>query len=173
AVRTRSSDRRTEHTAPPPRQFPELFSGRRVVLAPGERGNRRGRHRPRRGDVGGEGAAVALMPAARHDSIFATVNTCRIRSLLRWSKAGAASRSRIPSTAAGGFWDSTRIASSSPRGARYRDRANRDALLAELRVYRNQLERMERMLAASDAEGLGTLFATAREARNEWLAGQR
>ena len=72
--------------------------------------------------------------------------------------------------AAGGFRDFTRIASSSPEMWRDIAVANRDALLAELRGYRNQLERMERLLAAADANGLNALFTTARDARNDWLA---
>ena len=163
----------TEHTGAAA-AFPELFRGRRVVLAPEP-------------DTDAEatatvaamweatGASVALMRAERHDSIFATVS--HLPHLLAFALVEElALRPDAPeyfAFAAGGFRDFTRIASSSPEMWRDIAIANRDALLAELRVYRNQLERMERMLAESDAEGLGTLFATAREARNEWLAGQR
>ncbi|MBP8297065.1 MAG: prephenate dehydrogenase/arogenate dehydrogenase family protein [Burkholderiales bacterium] len=163
----------TEHTGAAA-AFPELFSGRRVVLAPEPETDAAATARV----VGmweATGASVALMPAARHDSIFATVS--HLPHLLAFALVEElALRPDAPeyfAFAAGGFRDFTRIASSSPEMWRDIAIANRDALLAELRVYRNQLERMERMLAASDAEGLGTLFATAREARNEWLAGQR
>lgn len=163
----------TEHTGAAA-AFPELFRGRRVVLAPEP-------------DTDAEatatvaamweatGASVALMRAERHDSIFATVS--HLPHLLAFALVEElALRPDAPeyfAFAAGGFRDFTRIASSSPEMWRDIAIANRDALLAELRVYRKQLERMEAMLAASDAQGLGTLFATAREARNEWLAGQR
>ena len=163
----------TEHTGAAA-AFPELFRGRRVVLAPEP-------------DTDAEatatvaamweatGASVALMRAERHDSIFATVS--HLPHLLAFALVEElALRPDAPeyfAFAAGGFRDFTRIASSSPEMWRDIAIANRDALLAELRVYRKQLERMEAMLAASDAQGLGTLFTTAREARNEWLAGQR
>ena len=121
------------------------------------------------------GAKVSRLAAEEHDRVFAAVS--HLPHLLAFalvdSLAGQPASDEIFRCAAGGFRDFTRIASSSPEMWRDIAIANRDALLAELRVYRKQLERMEAMLAASDAQGLGTLFATAREARNEWLAGQR
>ncbi|MBK8739384.1 MAG: prephenate dehydrogenase/arogenate dehydrogenase family protein [Betaproteobacteria bacterium] len=162
----------TEHTGAAA-AFPELFRGRKVVLAPEPETDADATTRV----VAmweATGASVALMRAARHDSIFATVS--HLPHLLAFALVEElALRPDAPeyfAFAAGGFRDFTRIASSSPEMWRDIAIANRDALLAELRVYRNQLERMERMLAESDGEGLGTLFATARAARNEWLAGR-
>ena len=47
-----------------------------------------------------------------------------------------------------------------------------DALLHELRGYQAQLQRLQDLLAKSDGAGLTTMFATARSARNDWLARQ-
>lgn len=162
----------TEHTGAGA-AFAELFRGRKVVLAP----------EPETGAAAlasvaamweAIGASVSIMRAARHDSIFAAVS--HLPHLLAFALVEElALRPDAPEYfefAAGGFRDFTRIASSSPEMWRDIAIANRDALLAELRGYRNQLERMERLLAASDKEGLSALFATARDARNDWLARQ-
>lgn len=162
----------TEHTGASA-AFAELFRGRKVVLAP----------EPETDTAAvasvtamweATGASVSIMPAARHDSIFAAVS--HLPHLLAFALVEElALRPDAPEYfefAAGGFRDFTRIASSSPEMWRDIAIANRDALLAELRGYRNQIERMERLLAASDANGLNVLFATARDARNDWLARQ-
>ena len=46
--------------------------------------------------------------------------------------------------------------------------ANRDALIAELQSYRAQIDRIERLIAERDADGLTQLFETARAARSAW-----
>ena len=50
--------------------------------------------------------------------------------------------------------------------------ANRSFLLDELRRYRGQVERLERLVESADGDTLFRLFATARDARNDWLARQ-
>ncbi len=151
--------------------FPELFRGRRVVLAP-EPETDKASAATVAALWEATGASVSVMSAARHDSIFAAVS--HLPHLLAFALVEElALRPDAPEYfdfAAGGFRDFTRIASSSPEMWRDIAIANRDALLAELRRYREQLERMERMIQASDANGLGSLFATARAARNDWLA---
>lgn len=151
--------------------FPELFRGRNVVIAP----------EPDTDATAAAlvtamweamGASVAIMTAARHDSILAAVS--HLPHLLAFALvdelAGRPDAQQYFAFAAGGFRDFTRIASSSPEMWRDIAIANREALLAELRGYRNQLERMERLLADADASGLNALFTTARDARNDWLA---
>jgi prephenate dehydrogenase len=160
----------TEHTGAGA-AFPELFRGRKVVLAPEPETDAAA-------TAGvaamweAMGASVSIMQAARHDSIFAAVS--HLPHLLAFALVEElALRPDAPEYfefAAGGFRDFTRIASSSPEMWRDIAIANREALLTELRGYRNQLERLERLLAASDANGLNALFATARDARNDWLA---
>jgi prephenate dehydrogenase len=153
--------------------FAELFRGRKVVLVP-EPETDAAATASIAAMWQATGASVSSMPAARHDSIFAAVS--HLPHLLAFALVEElALRPDAPEYfefAAGGFRDFTRIASSSPEMWRDIAVANRDALLTELRGYRNQLERMERLLAASDAEGLNAFFATARDARNAWLARQ-
>ena len=152
---------------------PELFRGRRVVLTPLEE-NRGQDVETIAGLWGAIGARVSRMTPEEHDQVFAAVS--HLPHLLAYALvhelSGREDAARLFGYAAGGFRDFTRIASSSPEMWRDIAIANREALLAELRRYRNQLERMERMLAASDANGLIALFTTARDARNDWLARQ-
>ena len=153
--------------------FAELFRGRKVVLAP----------EPETDAAAvaavtamwkATGATVATMAAARHDLIFAAVS--HLPHLLAFALveelALRPDAREYFGFAASGFRDFTRIASSSPEMWRDIAIANRGALLAELRRYRNQLERIEQLLGAADAPGLRSLFATARDARNDWLAQQ-
>lgn len=153
--------------------YAELFRGRRVILTP----------EPESAPAAvarvaemwqATGASVSMMDATRHDTIFAAVS--HLPHLLAFALVEElAQRRDAPEYfefAAGGFRDFTRIASSSPEMWRDISISNRNALLAELRSYRNQIERMEKLVAASDSDGLGTMFATARNARNDWLARQ-
>jgi prephenate dehydrogenase len=162
----------TEHTGAGA-AFPELFRNRKVVLAP-EAETDRDATATVRAMWEATGASVIDMPAARHDEILATVS--HLPHLLAFAlveelalRPDAADYFRF---AAGGFRDFTRIASSSPEMWRDIAIANRATLLDELRRYRGQVERLEQMVAAADADGLFKLFATARDARNDWLARQ-
>jgi prephenate dehydrogenase len=162
----------TEHTGAAA-AFADLFRGRKVVLAPEPETDAAATARVA-AMWESMGASVTIMPAARHDSIFAAVS--HLPHLLAFALveelALRPDAREYFEFAAGGFRDFTRIASSSPEMWRDIAIANRDALLAELHGYRKQLERMERLLAASDANGLHALFAAARDARNDWLARQ-
>ncbi|MEP7083324.1 MAG: prephenate dehydrogenase/arogenate dehydrogenase family protein [Betaproteobacteria bacterium] len=162
----------TEHTGAAA-AFPELFRNRNVVLTPVAETPASAVARVAQ-MWEATGAKVATMDAARHDRIFAAVS--HLPHLLAFALveelAMRPDADEYFGFAAGGFRDFTRIASSSPEMWRDIAVANRDALLAELRGYRSQLERIERLLDASDAEGLSALFTTARAARNDWLARQ-
>jgi prephenate dehydrogenase len=47
--------------------------------------------------------------------------------------------------------------------------ANRNALLADMASYQKQLAQLAELIRNADAEQLGKMFETAREARNAWL----
>jgi len=47
--------------------------------------------------------------------------------------------------------------------------ANRDALRRDLAAYRDELDRVDALLAASDGGALLRLFESARSARDRWL----
>ncbi|MEO8134583.1 MAG: prephenate dehydrogenase/arogenate dehydrogenase family protein [Betaproteobacteria bacterium] len=153
--------------------FAELYQGRKVVLTP-EKETDAGAL----GRVGAMweamGASVSTMTAGRHDSIFAAVS--HLPHLLAFALveelAVRPDAREYFDFAAGGFRDFTRIASSSPEMWRDIAIANRDALLFELHGYQSQLQRLQGLLANSDRTGLTEMFATARTARNDWLARQ-
>jgi prephenate dehydrogenase len=50
--------------------------------------------------------------------------------------------------------------------------ANRDALRRDLGSYRDELDRVESLLAAADGDGLLRLFERARAIRDGWLQRQ-
>ena len=162
----------TEHTGAGA-AFPELFRNRKVVLTPEAETPRDALGRVRE-MWESTGATVVDMPADRHDAILAAVS--HLPHLLAFALVEElALRPDAPDYfrfAAGGFRDFTRIASSSPEMWRDIAIANRATLLEELRRYRGQVERLEQLVAAGDSNALIQLFATARDARNDWLARQ-
>ena len=148
----------------------DLFRGRKVVLAPLAENAPEAVAR-----VGAAwqacGASIHKMSSEEHDRVFAAVS--HLPHLLAYALVHAiAARdnaSQLFGYAAGGFRDFTRIASSHPEMWRDICIANRDALLAELERYMDELDTLRAMLAANDAAGLEALFRDARDARNRWL----
>jgi prephenate dehydrogenase len=116
------------------------------------------------------GAQVRTLDAGVHDRIFAAVS--HLPHLLAFALVeDLAARPDAESLfrfAASGFRDFTRIAASSPEMWRDIALANRDALQAELALYRARLDRLAAMLAAGDGAGLEGTFAAARAARRAW-----
>jgi prephenate dehydrogenase len=70
---------------------------------------------------------------------------------------------------AGGLRDTVRIAGSSPEMWTDICVANREALLAALEDYENELERTRAAIESADGAELRRLFAGARNARGKWL----
>jgi prephenate dehydrogenase len=151
----------------------DLFRGRKAVLTPLAESSPQAVER-----VAAAwracGARVHRMSPEEHDEVFAAVS--HLPHLLAFALvhelAGRKNAAQLFAYAAGGFRDFTRIASSHPEMWRDICVANRDALLAELRGYMQELEAVRTMLAAADAAGLEALFAGARDARNRWLSGE-
>ena len=117
------------------------------------------------------GMRVTTMRAADHDRIYALVS--HLPHLLAFALvdqlAGYADAAALFGHTGGGFRDSTRIAGSSPEMWRDVCLANREALLAALDDYLEELELLRGMIEASDGEGLEARFAAARAARAKWL----
>ena len=117
------------------------------------------------------GAEVSELSPAEHDSVFAAVS--HLPHLLAFALvhdlAGRDNADQLFDFAAGGFRDFTRIASSHPEMWRDICVANRNALLDELDSYMAELMRVRVLLASANAEGLETMFATARERRDAWI----
>ena len=121
------------------------------------------------------GAIVNIMPALRHDEIFAAVS--HLPHLLSFALvediAFRPNAKELFSYAAGGFRDFTRIAGSHPEMWRDICLANRDVLIREVDTYQSQLDRLRGMLEQNDGKSLEEIFGHARTARAEWLAGKQ
>ena len=120
------------------------------------------------------GAVVRKLDAARHDAIFAAVS--HLPHVLAFALvAEVAARPDADECfgfAGSGFRDFTRLASG--HSGMWRDvcLANRDALRRDLGSYRDELNRIETLLAAADGDGLLRLFERARAIRDGWLERQ-
>jgi prephenate dehydrogenase len=116
------------------------------------------------------GARLQTLEPSAHDRIFAAVS--HLPHLLAFAVVDAfASRpdaDDIFRYAASGFRDFTRIAAGSPEMWRDISLANREALLAEIAAFRNQLDRVAAMVAAGDTAALEAVFARASSARRAW-----
>ncbi|MFT4190215.1 MAG: prephenate dehydrogenase/arogenate dehydrogenase family protein [Comamonas sp.] len=116
------------------------------------------------------GSHVALMPADLHDQVFAAVSHlphllafAYVNGLLDQPDGAAAMACGGP-----GFRDFSRVAGSEP--AMWRDvlLANRDAVLAQSRHFRQALQQLEDDLRAGDAARLEAGVARASRARSAW-----
>ena len=117
------------------------------------------------------GATVSRMSAEHHDRVFSAVS--HLPHMLAYALvhmiATREDARELFSFAAGGFRDFTRIASSSPEMWRDIATANREALLADIAQFQHQLAELAKLIGDADADQLGRIFETARNARNAWL----
>ncbi|MFM7760808.1 MAG: prephenate dehydrogenase [Burkholderiaceae bacterium] len=118
------------------------------------------------------GALIHYLSPEEHDAVFAAVS--HLPHLLAYALVGdIASRDnadRLFQYAASGFLDFTRIAGSSPEMWRDISLANRQALLAELDAYTEQLSSLRTMLLSADGAALEHVYARAQSARQSWIA---
>jgi prephenate dehydrogenase len=121
------------------------------------------------------GAVVSRMAPEQHDRIFSAVS--HLPHVLAFALVNAMSRREDAEDlfrfAAGGFRDFTRIAGSSPEMWRDIALANRDALLADIEAYREQLAQLAGMIADADGAAIEAVFSRARQAREQWLRGAK
>ena len=117
------------------------------------------------------GMQVSTMDAQTHDRVLACVSHLPhvLSYALVHELAGRPNAERLFALAAGGFRDFTRIAGSSPEMWRDICLSNRDLILEEMGRYRDELDRLAKLLAAADGPALEKIFAAARDARNRWL----
>jgi prephenate dehydrogenase len=154
--------------------FPDLFRDRNVILTPQpETAASATRLVQRAWEACG--ARVVRLDAEAHDAILAAVSHlphivayALVNLLAR--RSNAAQHFRL---SAGGLRDTVRIAGSSPEMWADICVANRDALLAVLEDYENELEQMRAAIDSADAAELRRMFAQARRAREKWLVRQR
>ena len=144
----------------------DLFQGRRVILTP----------HANTSDTALKvvehmwqacGAEVKHMDAELHDHILAA--TSHLPHVLAFSLvrelANSPHHDDIFRFAAGGLRDFTRIAESDPEMWRDISITNREAILAAIDRYREELDRMHAAVDASDSDTLYTMISEAHDAR--------
>lgn len=120
------------------------------------------------------GALVSTTSPEHHDRWLASVS--HLPHLLSFALvselAARPNAEEIFNLAGGGFRDFTRIAASHPEMWRDIFLANRDALLAELSAYEQELARYRSLIEQADADGIERVLDVAREARMAWAQRQ-
>jgi prephenate dehydrogenase len=120
------------------------------------------------------GALVSTTSPEHHDRWLASVS--HLPHLLSFALvselAARPNAEEIFNLAGGGFRDFTRIAASHPEMWRDIFLANRDALLAELSAYEQELARYRSLIEQGDADGIERVLDVAREARVAWAQRQ-
>ncbi len=147
--------------------FPGLYQQRRVILTPTEDTS------PAALDLvramwQAAGAEVETMSAEHHDLVLA--GTSHLPHLLAFGLVDCLNNlddvDEIFRFAAGGFRDFTRIASSDPIMWRDICLSNRTEVMAMMKRYRDEMERIYRALEAGDGEKLKQIFQRAKKARD-------
>ena len=154
--------------------FPDLFRGRNVILTP-QAGTHAGAVTLVRRAWEACGARVMRLDAGVHDEVLAAVSHLPhvIAFALVNLLAGRRNPARLFGLSAGGLRDTVRIAGSSPEMWADICVANREALLAALEGYENELEQTRAAIERADVPELRRLFARARGAREKWLVRKR
>lgn len=154
--------------------FPELFRDRNVILTP-QRETAASATRLVERAWKACGARVVKLDASEHDAILAGVS--HLPHIVAYALVNMLARRpnapRLFGLSAGGLRDTVRIAGSSPEMWADICVANRDALLAALEDYENELEAMRAAIDGADATELRRMFSAARGAREKWLLKKR
>jgi prephenate dehydrogenase len=116
------------------------------------------------------GANIVTLDASRHDAVFAAVS--HLPHLLAFTYMNSVldrpDAALCLELAATGFRDFTRIAGSHPEMWRDIALANRAGLLADLKHFRAELDRLINQLDGADAPAMTERFARASAARAGW-----
>jgi prephenate dehydrogenase len=145
----------------------DLFRDQRCILTPTSSTDPRALARVR-ALWEGVGARVEEMPPDVHDQLLARVS--HLPHLVAYALAAAIGEARFDGRAAleyagSGFRDTTRIAASPAELWRDIALANLPAVRAALGEFRAALDRLDALLVAGDAAGLGAALEAARAAR--------
>jgi prephenate dehydrogenase len=147
--------------------FPELYQKRRVILTPTESTSSTAVAKVR-AMWQAAGAEIEIMSAEHHDLILA--GTSHLPHLLAFGLVDCLNNlediDEIFRFAAGGFRDFTRIASSDPVMWRDICLSNRVEVLAMMKRYRDEMEKMYQALESGDGETLREIFERAKKARD-------
>jgi prephenate dehydrogenase len=152
--------------------FPELFNNRRVILTPLESSDPEALAVVRK-LWQQTGAEVSEMSVARHDDVLAA--TSHLPHLLAFTLvdtlANLDEHEDIFRYAAGGFRDFTRIASSDPQMWHDICLNNREALLAIIERYQQDLQALTEAIRAGDGVAIRTKFERAKAERDAYCDG--
>lgn len=149
--------------------FDSLYQRRRVILTPLE-SNSLEDIKKVRAMWQAAGAEVDEMGARHHDLVLA--GTSHLPHILAFSLVDCLNRlddvDEIFKFAAGGFRDFTRIASSDP--VMWRDIClyNRDAVLAMMQRFQQEVDEVRHAVEAEDGEQLLNIFSRAKKARDDF-----
>ncbi|HIP81923.1 MAG TPA: prephenate dehydrogenase/arogenate dehydrogenase family protein [Leucothrix mucor] len=115
------------------------------------------------------GAIVEILDVKQHDDVLAA--TSHLPHVLAYSLVNTLSKSQYGDAvfdyAAGGFKSFSRIASSDPVMWRDICLENKDAILAALNDYQQDLADLSEMISAEEGDGLEKLFAHSKETRDK------
>lgn len=150
----------------------DLYSGRQVILTPTER-TLTVQLKKAHAVWDALGCRVSSMSPEAHDAAFAAVS--HLPHLLAFammnSITGQAQADDFLSLAGPGFRDFTRIAASEPKMWRDILLANREELLAQSRLFRHALARIEQAITDDNAQSLEDMLTLASETRSHWRMG--
>jgi cyclohexadieny/prephenate dehydrogenase len=157
----------TEHSGPDA-GFASLFQGRWCILTPPD-GADEGKVEALSALWQAIGAKVEVMGAAHHDLVLAV--TSHLPHLIAYTIVGTAddlqevTQSEVIKYSAGGFRDFTRIAASDPTMWRDVFLSNRDAVLAMLQVFTEDLTELQKAIRLGDGDKLFDHFTRTRAIR--------
>ena len=157
----------TEHSGPEA-GFAELFRNHWCILTP-RSSTDRGAVDAVRALWQAAGMTVEEMDAAHHDQVLGI--TSHLPHLIAYTIVGTATdleedtKKEVIKFCAGGFRDFTRIAASDPVMWRDIFLANRDAVLAILKRFNDDLAHLEQAIRSGDGKALEETFRAAREIR--------
>lgn len=115
------------------------------------------------------GAIVQQLDVEQHDQVLAA--TSHLPHVLAYALVETVAKTtfvgEIFEYAAGGFRDSSRVASSDPTMWRDICKYNQSAILEMTSLYREKLESLERLIEEGDSDGLHELFSRAKAVRDQ------
>jgi prephenate dehydrogenase len=119
------------------------------------------------------GATPRILDAASHDAAVAAISHLPLvaATALTLTASDAPSWPEGRILAAGGFRDTTRVASGDPRMARDICLTNAEPLAALLDTYIARLQGMRDVIRSGHAEDIKEQFRAGKQARDAWLAG--
>jgi prephenate dehydrogenase len=152
----------------------DLYAGRQVILTPIERTHTA--QLQKAVDVWTAlGCRVLQMSPEQHDAAFASVSHLPhlIAFALMNAISGQPQGKDYLSLAGPGFRDFTRIAASDPKVWRDIMLANREELLAQSKIFQQNLQALELMISSGNADALEGLIEQASATRSNWTMSSK